>query len=134
MEFRYLRTVWGYECDAYGHLNNANYLHIFEEARAQALIELGIPVSELLRRNVHIYVTGVDLRFRKGVPVEARVEVVSRVMKLNRLTAEWEQEIHDESGALYASATIYAVFARNGKPFRVDEELMALFQGEKDSP
>jgi len=34
-------AVRHYECDAYGHLNNANYIHYMEEAAFQASTAVG---------------------------------------------------------------------------------------------
>jgi len=39
--FNYSRRIFSYECDIYGHLNNAEYLKLFEEARSEALTEIG---------------------------------------------------------------------------------------------
>jgi YbgC/YbaW family acyl-CoA thioester hydrolase len=129
LEFRYYRIVFGYECDAYGHLNNASYLHILEEARSAILMDLGIPVSELLAMNIHIYVSDLELHYKRSIPMESRVTVVSRLRELTRVKATWEQEIRNEKDEQCAAAVIYAVFARNGKPYRIDDELMARLHG-----
>jgi YbgC/YbaW family acyl-CoA thioester hydrolase len=39
--------VQSYECDGYGHVNNANYLHYLEYARYAYLRDNGISLEEL---------------------------------------------------------------------------------------
>jgi len=67
----YKRKIFGYECDIYGHLNNANYLHLLEEARADALEQMQLPVRKLAEMGFHIYLTNIELSFIKGLPLKA---------------------------------------------------------------
>ena len=70
MVLEYKRKIFGYECDIYGHLNNANYLHLYEEARADALEQMGLAVRELNKSGYHIYLTSIELTFKRGIPLE----------------------------------------------------------------
>ncbi len=124
MKSEYKRKIFGYECDIYGHLNNANYLHVFEEARSKAIADLGVSVSELFEMNVHIYITDVRIQFLRGVPLEDTITVLTSPVKANRLKSTWHQEIYDQAGNLCSIGEIVAVFARDGKPYRISQDLM----------
>jgi YbgC/YbaW family acyl-CoA thioester hydrolase len=124
----YKRRIWGYECDVYGHLNNANYLHLFEEARADALEQMNLPVRDLANNGFHIYITNIEIQFKKGLPLESMVTIKSRIDKANRLTSIWIQEIFDASGDLCSTAIVKGAFVKEGKPTRISKEIFAVFE------
>jgi YbgC/YbaW family acyl-CoA thioester hydrolase len=124
---QYTRKIFGYECDLYGHLNNANYLHLYEEARAVALQDIGLSVNELNSLNWQIYVTRVELDFIKGLALEEVATVKSTVVKISRVSSLWQQEIYDSAGQLCNRALVKAVFIRDGKPSRLDKNLYQKF-------
>ena len=89
----YKRKIFGYECDIYGHLNNANYLHLLEEARADALEQMQLPVRKLAEMGFHIYLTNIELSFIKGLPLESIVTIKSYIESGDRLQFTWKQEM-----------------------------------------
>jgi len=124
----YKRRIWGYECDVYGHLNNANYLHLYEEARADALEQMNIPVRDLAKMGFHIYIVNIELSFKKGLPLENVVTIRSHIEKANRLASTWVQEIYDDNGELCNRAIVKGAFVKNGKPARISKELFKHFE------
>lgn len=128
----YKRRIFGYECDIYGHLNNANYLHLYEEARADALEQMKIPVRKLAAIGYHIYITNIELEFIKGLPLESNVIIRSWAEKSNRLTAIWIQEIFNEDNEICNRAQVKGVFVKNGKPTRISKELFEIFRNYSD--
>ncbi|MCL1827705.1 MAG: acyl-CoA thioesterase [Candidatus Cloacimonetes bacterium] len=127
MIFEYKKKVYGYECDVYGHLNNAIYLQIYEAARAEALSSMSMPVAKLLEQNVMLYLVKVEIIYKKGVGLEDTVTVKSHVSQNDRLKAIWQQEMHNSSGELCSTATITGVYVSNGKPYRISPELCVFF-------
>ncbi|MCF7794067.1 MAG: acyl-CoA thioesterase [Candidatus Cloacimonetes bacterium] len=127
-KLEYKRKIFGYECDVYGHLNNANYLHIYEEARADALEQMQIPIRELAEIGYHIYLTNIELEFIKGLPLESKVTIRSHIEKSNRLQSTWIQEIYNEAEEICSSAVVKGAFVKNGKPTRISKELYKVFQ------
>jgi len=124
----YKRRIFGYECDIYGHLNNANYLHLYEEARSEALIEMGIPVKEFHRQGINIYIININVDFKKGIPLEEEVTIFSEIIECNRLWGLWKQKIFDKKGDLCSQALVKGVFVKNGAPRRLSPELFARFE------
>ena len=120
---KYNRKIFGYECDIYGHLNNANYLHLYEEARADALEDMDMSVGKLSEEGIHIYLSEINLTFKIGLPVGEKVVIDTRMIKATRATSIWKQEIFNNAGELCNIAIIRGVFVRNGKPFRISKEL-----------
>ncbi len=126
--FVYKRKIYGYLCDIYGHLNNSSYLQIYEEARSEALTEMSLPISKLIELDFQIYLTRVELIYKKGVPNDETITVKSQIHKMNRLRATWLQEIFDENGELCNRALVDGVYVKSGKPARIDKDLYQIFQ------
>lgn len=119
----YARKIYGYECDIYGHLNNANYLHIYEEARAELLEELGMSISAFKEHDINIYLTRIEVQFVKSISLEEIIKVHTDISKTTRLRSIWEQEIHNEEDELCNKAIVEGVFVSGGKPIRLPRPL-----------
>jgi len=121
------KRIYGYECDIYGHLNNANYLHLLESARSEALQDIDMPIEKLLRLSWHVYVRRVEMDFIKAVVLDDIVSVRSAILELNKVRSLWLQEIYDSTGDLCFRAHIHVVHVRDGKPARVPEDIYSCF-------
>ncbi len=121
--FEHKTKIYGFDCDIYGHLNNANYLHVYEAARAEMLEDIGLSISDILQKGFHIYVRKVTLEYIKGVTIGSEIVVKSRIDFISRVRSTWLQEIHSKEGILYNKAIVEGVFARNGKPARIPADM-----------
>ncbi|MCF7912935.1 MAG: acyl-CoA thioesterase [Candidatus Cloacimonetes bacterium] len=132
MVHEYSRRVFGYECDIYGHLNNANYLHLYEEARSIFLEDVGLPIRKLQELGIAIYITKVEIDFIKGILLESEVLIKSWILSGSRLRGLWKQEmwVNDE---LCSRITIEGVYANNGKPRRLPKEVFEIFLASIES-
>ncbi len=128
MVFEYKKKIYGYECDIYGHLNNANYLQVLEAARSDALIEMELPISRLLEMGLQIFVIRFELDYIKAIELEEWVTVKSWVREMNRLRSTWLQEIYNAHGELCFKSVLVAVFARDGKAARISPEVYEHFK------
>lgn len=62
--FEYKMKVRDYECDAQGHVNNANYQHYFEATRHEFLEKQGLNFFELHKQGVDAVVSRVEIRYK----------------------------------------------------------------------
>ena len=127
MIFTYKKKIYGYECDVYGHLNNAIYLQIFEAARCEALKEVNMPLSRLKDDGIMMFVVRAEVDYKKGIILDEEIEVKSRINKHDRLSVFWLQEIFNSKGELCSSAMIKIVYVKDYKPSRISKELFDLF-------
>lgn len=123
----YSRRIYGYECDLYGHLNNANYLHLLEAARSEALVVVGMPVERLLKLNWHVYILKTEQEYFKPAMLDDVVEVRSEIIAMNKLRSTWKHEVYDSAGDLCFRGFVYIVHVFEGKPARVPDEIWAHF-------
>lgn len=128
MILEYKRKIFGYECDIYGHLNNANYLHLYEEARADTLEQMNMPIRKLADLGFHIYLTNIEINFVKGIPLESTITIKSRIDSMNRLTSIWIQEIYNTQEELCNTAIVKGAFVKDGKPIRLPKEIFEQFR------
>ncbi|PKN79967.1 MAG: thioesterase [Candidatus Cloacimonetes bacterium HGW-Cloacimonetes-1] len=121
------KRIYGYECDIYGHLNNANYLPILESARSEALIAIDMPVQKMNELNWHVYIRKVEMEYLKAVQLEDIITVKSVVIELNRLRSKWQQDVYNSAHELCFRAFIDVVHVHNGKPARVPDDIYEHF-------
>ena len=62
--FEYEMKVRDYECDAQGHVNNANYQHYFEVARHEFLEQEGLNFFQLHQQGIDAVVARVSIRYK----------------------------------------------------------------------
>ena len=71
-------TVRGYHCDAYGHVNNARWLELFEEARWR-LLEGGGALARLHDAGYGFVVVRIEVDYRRPAVPEDVLEIRSRL-------------------------------------------------------
>lgn len=90
--FEYIMKVRDYECDAQGHVNNANYQHYFEVTRHELLEQKGLNFYELHKQGIDAVVARVDIRYKS--PLYGADEFKCTVsMERKKLTYVFNQEI-----------------------------------------
>jgi len=129
---KYKRKIFGFECDIYGHLNNASYLNLYEEARSEVLDNLGHPIAKLMEQGIFLYLTRIDIQFKKEVNLGSMITITTKSEKTTKVRFFWYQEIHNESGDLCNSAQIEGAFVKNGRPYRIPEEMLDHFLSIQD--
>lgn len=65
--------------DTFGHVNNAKYLEIFEEARWDIIDGRGFSISEIQKNGFGPVVLEVNLRFTKELRLRQKIKVRSEV-------------------------------------------------------
>lgn len=74
-------TVRGYHCDAYGHVNNARYLELLEEARWQYLAD-GLGLDYWRDRGLGFVVAEVHLFYKRPIGPDTELEIQSATTQL----------------------------------------------------
>ncbi|MGB0850895.1 MAG: acyl-CoA thioesterase [Bacteroidia bacterium] len=121
--------IRGYHCDAYGHVNNARYLELLEEARWQFL-EPAIKEKFFESRDLLFIVVNINISYKKSlVPnQDVRIEITNVVY--NNKSMVVTQEIRDlESNVLCSKAEVTFVLlqAKTGKPETISNEIIERF-------
>lgn len=90
--------------DKYGHMNNASYMKLLEDARWKWLADAGVPMEKVREENMGPVVLEAHLRFRKEVLENDRVRILTRVARFRPPLFEVQHEMRNQNGVLCCSA------------------------------
>ncbi|MCX7030139.1 MAG: thioesterase family protein [Spirochaetes bacterium] len=85
LEHRTNLTVRSYECDSYGHVNNAVYLNYLEVARHEMLAALGMDFAGMRSAGFGLVVARIDIRYRRPAVGGDALTILSRATKRLRV-------------------------------------------------
>ncbi len=114
--FEYRLKVRDYECDAQGHVNNANYQHYFEVARHEFLEQVGLNFYQLHLQGIDAVVAKVEIRYKS--PLIGMDEFSCTVSRLEKVGVKYifhQEIIRLRDNAVCAKAKIEVVNLVNGK-------------------
>ena len=117
--------VRGYHCDFYGHVNNARYLELFEEARWRYLEE-GLDLGYWKERHMGFVVVAVTLNFRRPAGLNTPLLINSSIDRLGGRSGIIRQEmLNEETGKTIADAelTFAVIDLRTGKALPMEGEV-----------
>jgi acyl-CoA thioester hydrolase len=116
-------VVRTYECDAYGHVNNANYLHYLEFARHELLKAIGFDYASCVARGFGLYVTRVEIDFKHPAFFDDRLTIESRAVKNGIVSGTLEQTIRCGETLVANARVSWAFVDAKGKPTRMPDDL-----------
>ncbi|MCS7060067.1 MAG: thioesterase family protein [Anaerolineae bacterium] len=125
-----------YECDAYGHVNNVNYLRYMQEAAFDASAAVGYDFARYQSMGRHWLIRRTDIEYLRPLHYGDSVEVKTWVMDFHRVRSRRAYEMRSlASGELAARAVTDWVFVdtASNRPVRVPPEMVAAFMGETPS-
>lgn len=114
--FEHTMKVRDYECDAQGHVNNANYQHYLEVTRHEFLEQAGLNFYDLHLKGIDAVVSRVDIRYK--VPLIGMDEFVCTIKQLERQNVKYifhQEIIRKRDNVVCAKAKIEVVNLVNGK-------------------
>ena len=115
----YRLTVRTYECDSYGHVNNANYLNYLEAARYQLLKDVGFDYPAMIKAGYGIYVARVEIDYKKPALADDELLIKSRPIKKGAVSGIIAQEIWRGDDLLIEAKVTWAFVDSNGQPKKV---------------
>lgn len=128
-------TVYPYECDAYGHLNEAAWLLLFERARWEALAR-GPGADFFGRHGVWSAVRRAVVDFRRPAFPGDVLAIDIHLEDLGRTSITLTQHaVRTADGALLAEAhLVFVMIDGEGRPVPVPDAVAALFGGRAPVP
>jgi len=114
-------VVRTYECDAYGHVNNANYLHYLEFARHEYLKAINFDYSGYTAAGYGLFVTRIEIDYKRPAIVDERLRIFSRIIKKGAVSGVMEQTITHEDATVAIAKVQWAFVDSTGKPCRLPD-------------
>lgn len=124
-----------YECDLYGHVNNATYLNYLEYARMELLNAKGFTLESLREKGVLVVVVRVDIQYKRPAFPGDVLEIHTNLAGYRNTSGTFHQEIYKKgTGELVAMADVTWVFTNlEGRPIPIPEYIREAFNMEKIS-
>jgi YbgC/YbaW family acyl-CoA thioester hydrolase len=90
--------------DSFGHVNNAQYLVLFEEARWEMITSRGYGMEQVRQQQIGTVVLECQVRFKRELRLREEICILTRVKEVSKKTLTLEQEIMNSEGQVSAEA------------------------------
>ena len=108
-----------YECDSYGHVNNANYLNYLEYARYELLRDTGFDYSAMIKAGYGVYVARIEIDYKRPAVADDELLVKSWPIKKGAVSGVIVQEIWRGDELIVAAKVTWAFVDSKGMPTKV---------------
>ena len=119
MEFFYSITVRFKDCDMYGHVNHAVYLTYLECARVQLLIDIGMPLGDLIKSDHYFIIVGINIKYKIPAKMDENLTVLTKPLRITRIGGTFQQLIYRNDDLLASAEVKWACVNNKGKPVKL---------------
>ncbi|GAB1482275.1 hypothetical protein MASR2M78_10900 [Treponema sp.] len=114
--------VRSYECDAYGHVNNAIYLHYLEYGRYEYLKHIGFDYEGAVAAGFGLYVARVEIDYKRPAFPDEELRIISWPIKKGAVSGTMAQEILRNDDLIIQARVTWAFVNTEGVPTRLPKE------------
>jgi acyl-CoA thioester hydrolase len=111
-----------YECDSYGHVNNANYLNYLEYARFEFLRDAGFNYQGMLQAGYGVYVARIEIDYKRPALMDDEILIRSWPVKKGAVSGIIAQKITRDEYTIVEAKVTWAFVDKNGVPSRLPAE------------
>jgi len=90
------------QLDTFGHMNNAAYLVLFEEARWDFISNNGYGLNEVINLQKGPVILDVAMRFKKEIKLREKIKITLELISHERKISKFKQEMIKEDGTVAA--------------------------------
>lgn len=90
--------------DTFGHVNNAQYLVLFEEARWEMITSRGYGIEQVHARQIGTVVLECKVRFMRELKLREEITIRTRIREIRKKIIFLSHELLNESGEIAAEA------------------------------
>lgn len=96
MIHEYSMQIKEFHLDTFGHVNNATYLQIFEEARWDLITQNGFGLKQIVEKKVGPTILEINLRFMRELKNREKIKIQTRMLDYKGKIGTLEQKIINE--------------------------------------
>jgi acyl-CoA thioester hydrolase len=96
--------------DSYGHVNNATYLNLYEEARWQAITDRGYGYDTVHATGLGPVILEVNVKFLKELTLREKIIITLEVISYDRKICKLKQQMLKANNEVASEAFITAAF------------------------
>lgn len=118
--------VRSYECDSYGHVNNAIYLNYLEYARTEFMRFIGFDYAKCVNLGFYLYVTHIDIFYKASAFLDDELIIETEPLKKGAVSGTFKQIIKKQDGTVCVEAQVSwaSVNSKTQRPSKLPEEFM----------
>lgn len=110
MSFRYEVTIKEHHLDSYGHVNNANYMSLYEEARWEAITAGGYGYKRVQESGFGPVVLGAEIKFLKELKLRETIVITVEMLSSEGKVFKIKQQMIKENQEIASEAVFTAGF------------------------
>ena len=112
-----------YECDSYGHVNNANYLNYLEYARYELLKDIGFDYQKAIDAGYGVFIARIEIDYKRPAVTDDCLTIKTWPLKKGAASGILAQEISRGTDIIIEAKVTWAfVDAKTGTPVRIPGE------------
>jgi acyl-CoA thioester hydrolase len=105
--FEYELEILEKHLDTFGHVNNATYLELYEEARWDIIANRGFSLEEIQSKKIGPVVLDLNLKFQAELRNRESIKITSKVLRMkNKYAMEMEQQMINSKGKVASTMLI----------------------------
>ena len=106
--FEYEKEILEQHLDTFGHVNNAVYLSLYEEARWDFITKNGLGLKQILESKVGPVLLDLSLTFKSELGNREKIKIISQARSelRNKYVMVLDQKIIKENGKVASTITI----------------------------
>jgi acyl-CoA thioester hydrolase len=112
-------VVRTYECDSYGHVNNAVYLNYLELARYEFLKDIDFDYPAMIQAGYGVYIARVEIDYKKPALADDALVIRSWPVKKGAVSGIIAQEIKRGDELLVEAKVTWAFVDSRGMPVKL---------------
>jgi acyl-CoA thioester hydrolase len=111
-----------YECDSYGHVNNANYLNYLEYARYEFLKAIDFDYNAMLKAGYGVYIARIEIDYKRPAFTDDTLTIESWPVKKGAVSGVIQQRIVCGGDTIVDAKVTWAFVDSEGTPTRLPGE------------
>lgn len=110
MSFEYEVLIREHHLDSYGHVNNATYLALYEEARWEAITQKGYGYKTVHETGLGPIILEINLKFLKELKLREKIIITLEVVSYEGKICILKQQMLRENREVASEVTMTAAF------------------------
>lgn len=100
----YQVTIKESHVDSYGHVNNATYLALYEEARWEVITPRGFGFKEIHKMKMGPVILEVNLKFKREIGLRENITITTKLLDYKGKVGQMLQQMVKEDGTVACEA------------------------------
>lgn len=91
-------TILEGHLDTFGHINNATYLQLFEQARWEIITQRGYGLKEVQKHQIGPTILEINLQFKREIKLREKIKIKTQTVSHERKITKMRQTMVNEKG------------------------------------